>query len=128
MTSIRTEDLPIAPGRRPSYATPLYNRTATHILPPQDLEIDRGDADSHEARAQARARLMLGQWAAEQMGLKDAAAYAQAVARHGAGSPLEEDVLRKVGHDLSASGLAVGAAEVGARFAEFLAQSRAMRD
>ncbi|MDE2356199.1 MAG: DUF1476 family protein [Alphaproteobacteria bacterium] len=81
-------------------------------------------ADRLETRAQARASLMLGEWAARLMGLKDVDAYAQVVVRTGAEPGGEEAILRRVSHDLADSGLAVGAAEVAARHAEFLAQAR----
>ncbi len=68
---------------------------------------------------------MLGQWAADLMGLKDGDAYAQAVARGGAAAPNDEDVLRKVSRDLADSGLSVSLGEVHAKMEEFLALARA---
>jgi hypothetical protein len=68
---------------------------------------------------------MLGEWAAGLMGLSNPQAYAAAVSRSQAEQPQDEDVLRKVRHDLADSGLASAAAEVVAKMDEFLAIARA---
>jgi hypothetical protein len=78
-----------------------------------------------EARAAALRNHMLGEWAARQMGLANAEAYAAAVSRSQAEQPQDEDVRRKVSHDLIDSGLASAAAEVPAKMDEFLAMARA---
>jgi hypothetical protein len=67
---------------------------------------------------------MIGEWAATQMGLADVEGYARAVARPDA-APADEDVVRKVSHDLADSGLTSAAAEVASKMEEFLAQARA---
>jgi len=86
---------------------------------------DAGLERTREGRAEAARNLLLGQWAANLMGLKDAEAYAQAVARGGATTPNDEDVLRKVSRDLADSGLSVSLGEVHAKMEEFLALARA---
>jgi len=78
-----------------------------------------------EARAAELRNHMLGEWAAGLMGLESPAAYAAAVSRSQAGKPRDEDVHRKVSHDLTDSGLASAAAEVWAKMDEFLALARA---
>jgi hypothetical protein len=78
-----------------------------------------------EARAAALRNRMLGEWAGGLMGLANPEAYAAAVSRSQAEQPQDEDVLRKVSHDLADSGLASAAAEVTAKMDEFLAIARA---
>jgi hypothetical protein len=80
---------------------------------------------TREDRALAARNLMLGLWAAERMGLKNGTAYAHAVAKPGHEPPSDEDVLRKVSHDLADSGLAISLGDVHAKMEEFLAQARA---
>jgi hypothetical protein len=78
-----------------------------------------------ESRAADLRNHMLGEWAAGLMGLDNPKAYAAAVSRSQAEQPRDEDVHRKVSHDLTDSGLASAAAEVWAKMDEFLAQARA---
>ena len=89
----------------------------------RDNETARAGADALEARVVALRNHMLAVWAAELMGLSDPDAYARAVSASAAGHPKEEDVLRKISHDLADSGVKE-AAEVRARMDEFLAQAR----
>ncbi|HEY1926200.1 MAG TPA: DUF1476 domain-containing protein [Caulobacteraceae bacterium] len=78
-----------------------------------------------EARVRSRRNLMIGEWAAGLMGLEDVKAYARAVARSDADSPLDEDIVRKVSRDLADSGLTVSVGEVRTRMEDFLAMARA---
>ena len=78
-----------------------------------------------EARVRSRRNLMIGEWAAGLMGLEDVKAYARAVARSDADSPLDEDIVRKVSRDLADSGLTVPIAEVRTKMEDFLAMARA---
>jgi hypothetical protein len=86
---------------------------------------DAGLERTREGRAEAARNILLGQWAANLMGLKDSDAYAHAVARCGATTPNDEDVLRKVSRDLADSGLSISLGEVHAKMEEFLALARA---
>ncbi|MBV8682056.1 MAG: DUF1476 domain-containing protein [Caulobacteraceae bacterium] len=81
-----------------------------------------------EARVRSRRNLMIGVWAAGLMGLEDVSAYARAVARSEADTPLDEDIFRKVSRDLADSGLTTSAAEVRTKMEEFLAVARAQMD
>jgi len=82
--------------------------------------------DPLELKAISRRNRMIGLWAAEKMGLtKDQAeAYAGAVERAHTERPSEEDVIRKVLGDLTASNVRVRESEVRTKAAEFLAQAR----
>lgn len=77
-----------------------------------------------EFRATSRRNRMLGEWAARLMGLEHVEDYAQAVVKSHFEHPGDEDVLRKVSEDLTASGLPVNAGEVPAKMDEFMAQAR----
>jgi len=74
--------------------------------------------------AQRRNRL-IGLWAGEKMGLNGDSieSYARALDR-GSDQTTEEDVIRKILGDLTASNIAVRESEVRVKAAEFLAQSR----
>jgi hypothetical protein len=78
-----------------------------------------------EARAADLRNHMLGEWAAGLMGLDNAEGYAAAVSRSQSEQPRDEDVHRKVSHDLTDSGLASAAAEVWAKMDELMALARA---
>lgn len=82
--------------------------------------------DAFELKAISRRNHTIGLWAAEKMGLtKDQAeAYAKAVERAHTERPSEEDVIRKVLGDLTASNIQVRESEVRVKAAEFLAQAR----
>ncbi|MEM8740652.1 MAG: DUF1476 domain-containing protein [Pseudomonadota bacterium] len=74
-------------------------------------------------KAQARRNKLLGQWAAEQLGLSGQAAadYALAVVKSDFEEPGEEDVFRKVMGDL---GDKIGEAEIRAKMAELSAVAK----
>jgi hypothetical protein len=77
-------------------------------------------------KALARRNRQLGLWAAGLMGLEGDRRddYANAVVKSEVDLPGDEDVLRKVAKDLSASGLKVSEGEVMAKMDEFLAIAR----
>lgn len=77
-----------------------------------------------EFRATSRRNRMLGEWAARLMELEHVEDYAQAVIKSHLEHHGDEDVLRKVSEDLSASGMADRASEVPAKMDEFLALAR----
>jgi hypothetical protein len=79
-----------------------------------------------EFKAVARRNRMLGLWAAGLMGLEGdhQEEYAQAVVKSEVDQPGDEDVLRKVWKDLSASGAKVTEGAVRAKMEELLAVSR----
>jgi hypothetical protein len=77
-----------------------------------------------EFRATSRRNRLLGEWAASLMGLEHVEDYAQAVVKSHFENPGDEDVLRKVSEDLSASGLPGPANEVPAKMDEFMAMAR----
>jgi hypothetical protein len=79
-----------------------------------------------EFKASARRNRMLGEWAAGLMGLDVANVenYANAVVKSDLEQPGDEDVLRKVWKDLSASGAKVTEGAVRAKMEELLAISR----
>ncbi|MDI7774111.1 DUF1476 domain-containing protein [Asticcacaulis sp. EMRT-3] len=83
--------------------------------------------DAQEFQAAALRNRMMALWAAEKMGLNGASSesYAEAVVRAGGEQPSEEDVIRKVLGDLTASNLRVRESEVRSKAEEFLAQARA---
>ena len=79
-----------------------------------------------EFKAVARRNRMLGVWAAGLMGLDDAHTdeYAKAVVKSDFEQPGDEDVLRKVFRDLSASGAKVTEGAVRGKMDELLAVAR----
>ena len=79
-----------------------------------------------EFKAAARRNRMLGIWAGELMGLTGDSLenYAKAVIRADFEQPGEEDVIRKVFGDLTASNLSTRESEVRTKAAEYLAQAR----
>ena len=77
-----------------------------------------------EFRAQARRNRLLGEWAANKMGLENVEDYARAVVRSDFEQPGDEDVLRKVTQDLAGAGIEVRESEIRARMDEFLAMAR----
>lgn len=79
-----------------------------------------------EFKAVARRNCMLGLWAAGLMGLEGdhLEDYAKAVVKSEFEHPAEEDVLRKVWKDLSASGAKVTEGAVRAKMDELLAIAR----
>ena len=79
-----------------------------------------------EFKATARRNRMLGLWAAGLMGLEGAHLddYAQAVVKSEVDQPGDEDVLRKVYKDLTASSVKITEGAVRGKMDEFLAVSR----
>jgi hypothetical protein len=77
-----------------------------------------------EFRAQSRAAHMLGEWAANKMGLESVDDYVRAVVRAELGSGGEDDVVRKVIQDLAGSGMEARETEVRSKMDEFLAIAR----
>jgi hypothetical protein len=77
-------------------------------------------------KALARRNRQIGLWAAGLMGLEGDHRndYANAVVKSEVDLPSDEDVLRKVAKDLSASGLKVTEGEVLGKMDEFLAHAR----
>lgn len=71
------------------------------------------DEDMH-FRVQARRNRLLGQWAAERMGLSavEAEAYAKAVVQADFEEAGDEDVVRKVKADFAAGNVAAGDSEI----------------
>jgi hypothetical protein len=88
--------------------------------------VSDSSADDFEDRAAALCRRNMGLWAGEKMGLSGDSLenYALAVTRGAGGNPSEEDVIRKVLGDLTASHIQVRESEVRTRAAECLAQAR----
>lgn len=79
-----------------------------------------------EFRATARRNRMLGNWAAERMGLEGQHRddYAKAVIKSDFDLPGDDDVLRKVLGDLKGAGDSATEADVRMKMDEFLAQAR----
>ncbi len=80
--------------------------------------------EEREFRAISRRNRMFGEWAAERMGLENTHDYADAVVKYHVEQPGDEDVLRKVGQDLTAAGLTVKDVELRAKMDELLAIAR----
>ncbi|ADU14702.1 MULTISPECIES: DUF1476 domain-containing protein [Asticcacaulis] len=82
--------------------------------------------EEFEFKAVARRNRMIGLWAGEKMGLSgdNLENYAKAVVRADFEQPGEEDVIRKVLGDLTASNIPVRETEVRTKVVEFLAQAR----
>ena len=77
-----------------------------------------------EFKAGARRNRLLGEWAAELMGLNDKADYAKAVVKSDFEQPGDEDVLRKVYGDLNASGVDITEGAVRRKMDELLGAAR----
>lgn len=77
-----------------------------------------------EFKANARRNRLLGEWAAELMGLESAADYAKAVVKSDFEQPGDDDVLRKVFGDLKSAGVTVSEGDVRRKMDELLAQAR----
>ena len=77
-----------------------------------------------EFRATARRNRLLGEWAAELMGLENVKDYAAAVVKSDFEQPGEEDVFRKVSGDLKSSGVEISEGSIRAKMDELLAISR----
>ncbi len=83
-------------------------------------------APSFEFMAAERRNRLMGLWAGEKMGLNGESieTYARALGRGHTEVSSEEDVIRKIVGDLTASNIVVRESEVRVKAAEFLAQSR----
>lgn len=91
-----------------------------------DIAVPRLDGvEGFEYLAAQRRNRLIGLWAGEKMGLNGESieSYARALDR-GSDQTTEEDVIRKILGDLTASNIAVRESEVRVKAAEFLAQSR----
>jgi hypothetical protein len=77
-----------------------------------------------EFKAAARRNRLLGEWAAELMGLESPGDYAKAVVKADFEQPGDEDVLRKVFGDLKSAGVTIGEGDVRRKMDELLAQAR----
>lgn len=79
-----------------------------------------------EFKAMARRNKLLGQWAAEKMGLNAESAdqYASAVVRADFEQPGEEDVFRKIAQDFEGSGIAVSEGEIRRKMDELSSVAR----
>ncbi|MEM0990320.1 MAG: DUF1476 domain-containing protein [Pseudomonadota bacterium] len=78
-------------------------------------------------KAEARRNRLLGEWAAEKMGVSgDAAqAYAKEVVAADFEEPGDEDVFRKVSGDFEAKGVSIAEEEIRAKMAELMAEAKA---
>lgn len=79
-----------------------------------------------EFKAVARRNRLLGEWAADKMGLQGERRddYARAVVKSDFEQPGDEDVYRKVMQDLEGAGLGVRESELRTKMDELLAQAR----
>lgn len=78
-------------------------------------------------RVHARRNSLLGQWAADQMGLKGEAAkaYARTVVQEELKEAGSDDVLQKVVADLESSGVEIAEAQLRRQMSEFLLAAKA---
>ena len=77
-----------------------------------------------EFKANARRNRLLGEWAAELMGLEQPAEYAKAVVKSDFEQPGDEDVLRKVFGDLKGAGVDINEGAVRRKMDELLGVAR----
>jgi hypothetical protein len=77
-----------------------------------------------EFKATARRNRLLGEWAANLMGLENVADYAKAVVKSDFEQPGDDDVLNKVLGDLKGAGLSTSEGEVRRKMDELLAVAR----
>ena len=79
-----------------------------------------------EFKAVARRNRLLGEWAADKMGLNEERRvdYARAVVKSDFEQPGDEDVFRKVMQDLEGSGLGIRESELRSKMDELLAVAR----
>ncbi len=91
-----------------------------------DAKLARDQEEALDLKARALRNRQIGAWAGGLMGLEGAHLedYANAVARTEAEIPSDEDVLRKVAKDLSASGLKVSEGVVYGKMQELMAFAR----
>lgn len=83
--------------------------------------------EEREFKVAARRNRLLGQWAAERMGLtgEAAGAYAREVVASDLDEPGDADVLRKIMGDLAAKGVKASESEVRERMQALLVEARA---
>jgi hypothetical protein len=83
--------------------------------------------EEQKFKAEVRRNKLLGQWAAEQLGITGdaAAAYAKEVVSADFEEAGDSDVLRKVAGDLKAKGIAVTDAQIRAKMDELMATAAA---
>jgi hypothetical protein len=83
--------------------------------------------EEQKFKAVARRNRLLGQWAADKLGLAGdaAAAYAKEVVAADFEEAGDDDVLRKVAKDFAAKGLSIDGAEIRAKMTELLAEAAA---
>ena len=81
--------------------------------------------EEQKFKATARRNRMLGQWAAEKMGLSGdaAASYAKEVVAADFEEAGDGDVVRKIETDFAAKGVAVPAADIRTQLNDFMAQA-----
>jgi hypothetical protein len=83
--------------------------------------------EEQKFKAEVRRNRLLGQWAAEKLGLSgdEATAYAKEVVNADFDEAGDGDVLRKVEKDFAAKGLGIAAADIRAKMNELLAEAAA---
>ena len=83
--------------------------------------------EEQKFKAEVRRNRLLGQWAAEKLGLSgdEATAYAKEVVSADFDEAGDNDVLRKVEKDFAAKGLSLGATDIRAKMNELLAEAAA---
>jgi hypothetical protein len=76
-------------------------------------------------RALARRNKLLGQWAADKLGLgpQDAAAYVDEVRGSVVAAVVDEGLVRKIGEDFDARGIAVSDEDIRQKMAELMARA-----
>jgi hypothetical protein len=76
-------------------------------------------------KAEARRNKLLGMWAAEKLGKSgdDIAAYAKEVVASDFEEAGDDDVVRKVLHDLNSGGLQIGEAELRAKMSDLMVEA-----
>jgi hypothetical protein len=113
-------------GRYMHLGTRLGEDMTTFDNREQSIETKFALDQAMDFKAKARRNRQLGLWAAGLMGLEGAHLddYANAVVKSEVDQPSDEDVLRKVAKDLSASGLKVSEGVVRGKMDEFLAIAR----
>jgi hypothetical protein len=83
--------------------------------------------EEQKFKATARRNRMVGQWAAEKLGLNGEAAtvYAKEVVAADFEEPGDGDVVRKIETDFAAKGIGMTAADIRAKLAEFMTEATA---
>ncbi len=104
----------------------LDPRTSDIAVSAPAAPVSADGAQGFEFLAAERRNRMIGLWAGEKMGLSGESieTYARALNRGHSDQSSEEDVIRKIVGDLTASKIVIRESEVRVKAAEFLAQSR----